>query len=68
MKFLFNNLFNLNEKVNKKTYIILHNKSKINNEVSNYKRNVKLNKLLIILIIYIKNEFRFILSSLKITN
>ena len=66
MKFLFNNLFNLNEKANKNTYIILHNKSKINNEVSNYKRNVTLNELLIILIIYIKNEFRFILSSLKI--
>ena len=67
MKFLFKNLFNLIENINKKTYIIIYNKSKINNEVLNYKRNIKLNELLIILIINIKKEIGFILSSLKIT-
>ena len=67
MKFLFKNLFNLIENTNKKTYIIIYNKSKINNEVLNYKRNIKLNELLIILIISIKKEIGFILSSLKIT-
>ena len=67
MKSLFKNLFNLIENTNKKTYIIIYNKSKINNEVLNYKRNIKLNELLIILIINIKKEIGFILSSLKIT-
>jgi hypothetical protein len=67
MKFLFKNLFNLIENTNKKTYIIIYNKNKINNEVLNYKRNIKLNELLIILIINIKKEIGFILSSLKIT-
>ena len=67
MKSLFKNLFNLIENTNKKTYIIIYNKSKINNEVLNYKRNIKLNELLIILIISIKKEIGFILSSLKIT-
>ena len=67
MKFLFKNLFNLIENTNKKTYIIIYNKNKINNEVLNYKKNIKLNELLIILIINIKKEIGFILSSLKIT-
>lgn len=67
MKSLFKNLFNLIENTNKKTYIIIYNKNKINNEVLNYKKNIKLNELLIILIINIKKEIGFILSSLKIT-
>ena len=67
MKSLFKNLFNLIENTNKKTYIIIYNKSKINNEVLNYKRNIKLNELHIILIINIKKEIGFILSSLQIT-
>ena len=67
MKFFFKNLFNLIENTNKKTYIIIYNKNKINNEVLNYKRNIKLNELHIILIINIKKEIGFILSSLKIT-
>jgi hypothetical protein len=67
MKSLFKNLFNLIENTNKKTYIIIYNKNKINNEVLNYKKNIKLNELLIMLIINIKKEIGFILSSLKIT-
>lgn len=67
MKSLFKNLFNLIENTNKKTYIIIYNKNKINNEVLNYKKNIKLNELLIILIINIKKEIGFILSSLKTT-